>query len=45
MRQKSLASDQLNVQFRKSQKKINELEIFFKNENPSDLADAEVFEE
>ena len=34
-----------HAQFRKSQKKINELEIFFKNENPSDLADAEVFEE
>lgn len=34
-----------HAQFRKSQKKINELETFFKNENPSDLADAEVFEE
>lgn len=34
-----------HAQFRKSQKKINELETFFKNENPSDLADVEVFEE
>ena len=34
-----------HAQFRKSQKKINELETFFKNEHPSDLADVEVFEE
>ena len=34
-----------HAQFRKSQKKVNELETFFKNENPSDLADVEVFEE
>lgn len=34
-----------HAQFRKSQKKVNELETFFKNEHPSDLADVEVFEE
>jgi hypothetical protein len=33
-----------HAQFRKSQKKINELETFFKSENGSDLADVEVFE-
>jgi len=34
-----------HAQFRKSQKKTNELERFFKNENVPDLADAEGFEE
>ncbi len=34
-----------HAQFRKSQKKTNELERFFKNENISDPADAEGFEE
>lgn len=34
-----------HAQFRKSQKKINELEIFFKSENNQDLVDAEIFEE
>lgn len=34
-----------HAQFRKSQKKTNELERFFKNENAPDPADAEGFEE